>query len=151
MMLSILGKLLCTELGEQRYNIYFDSYSGAKKQNEVIFCDIYKQLRSKDIDTLQSMLERLLSAIELSMKISRQYMWVWIATILTVILLIILPVPVMCMVTGIFIVVTSFGYKSIVFLINRYCFIDANIVLIYKTALYHLILTYNIRKMNMIT
>lgn len=159
-MLSILGKLICKELGEQKYDMYFEYYSRyvnnaenqpKSKHNEMIFKDIYKQLGSKDIYTLQKMLERLLGAIELSIRISRQYMWVWLCTVMTIALLIFLPVSVWWTVAGIVFVVTCFGYKSIVFLINRYCFIDANIILLYKTALYHMILTYNIKKISAIS
>lgn len=156
-MLSILGKLLCRELGEQKYDMYFECYrksisesseENRTKQSELIFCDIYKQLRDKEIYTLQEMLERMLSAIELSIKINRQYLWVWAGTILTVILLIIMPVSIWWTIAGIVFVITGFGYKSMVFLINRYCFIDANIIMIYKTTLYHIILTHNIKKLN---
>lgn len=159
-MLSILGKLLCSELGENNYDNYFRHYSryvkdisgsdaqisrdnnSTLKQNEEIFYDIYKQLRCKDIYTLQGMLERLLAAIELTMRISRQYRWVWLATVATIIILIVCPISGLLTFVGVFTVVTGFGYKSIVFIVNRYCFIDANIVLLYKTALYHIILTY---------
>lgn len=159
-MLSILGKLICKELGEQKYDMYFECYSryvhsdGSEPKNshsEMIFRDIYKQLGNKDIYTLQKMLERLLGAIELSVKISRQYMWVWLCTVITIVLLIFMPVSFWWTVFGIGFVITCFGYKSVVFIINRYCFIDANIVLLYKTALYHMILTYNLKKLSAIS
>jgi len=160
-MLSILGKLLCSELGENNYDVYFRHYSRYVKdisgdnasvspsgtitrQNEEIFYDIYNQLKCKDIYTLQGMLERLLAAIELTMRISRQYRWVWLATVATIIALVLSPVSGIFTFMGIFAVITAFGYKSIVFIVNRYCFIDANIILLYKTALYHIILTYTI-------
>ena len=139
-MMSILGKLIRNELGEKKYDIYFESYNKSKRPNEIVFYDIYTQLKNKDIETLQGMLGRLLDAIELSVRISKQYRWVWLATIVTVILLFILPVPCICSLLGIIIVVGSFFYKSMVFIINRYCFIDVNIVLIYKIVLYQLIL-----------
>lgn len=156
-MLSVLGKLLCHELGEQKYDMYFECYrksidvnseDNRRKQSEMIFCDIYKQLNDKEIYTLQQMLERMLSAIQLSVRISRQYLWVWLASIVTIIFLIIIPVSILWTIIGVVSVVIGFGYKSMIFLINRYCFIDANIVMIYKTTLYHIILTHNIRKLN---
>lgn len=156
-MLSILGKLLCRELGEQKYDMYFSYYckyinggeDGIKdRHNEMIFNDIYGQLENKDIYTLHEMLERLLDAVSLSVKISRQYMWVWLGTVLTIIFLIMFPVTLTWTVCGIFFVIMSFGYKSMVFIVNRYCFIDANIILMYKMALYHTILTYNVNKIS---
>ena len=159
-MLSILGKLLCRELGEYKYELYFSHYrryikelsvcddrdikneAAAPRHNEEIFIDIYEQLKLKDIYDLQQMLERLLSAIELSVRISRQYMFVWLATVVTLIILIVSPVSALITVLGILMVVTCFGYKSMVYIVNRYCFIDANIILLYKTALFHSILTY---------
>lgn len=94
------------------------------------------------------MLERLLDAVSLSVKISRQYMWVWLGTVLTIIFLIIFPVTIAWTVCGIVFVIMSFGYKSMVFIVNKYCFIDANIILMYKMALYHTILTYNVNKIS---
>jgi len=44
-------------------------------------------------------------------------------------------------VCGIILAVTGFGYKSVVFIVNRYCVVDADIILLYKTALYHKIMT----------
>lgn len=156
-MLSILGKLLCRELGEQKYDMYFSYYckyinSGEDdvkdRHNEMIFNDIYGQLENKDIYTLHEMLERLLDAVSLSVKISRQYMWVWLGTVLTIIFLIVFPVTFAWTVCGIVFVIMSFGYKSMVFIVNKYCFIDANIILMYKMALYHTILTYNVNKIS---
>lgn len=155
-MLSVLGKLLCSELGEQKYDMYFECYRNSlsdnseesrKKQSELIFCDIYEQLSDKEIYTLQQMLERMLTAIKLSVRISKQYIWVWLTTVITIVLLIIIPVSAFWTVIGIASVVTAFGYKSMIYLINRYCYIDANIIMIYKTTLYHIILTHNLRKM----
>jgi len=144
-MVSILGRLLCKELGEQKYNIYFECFCKEKNQNEKIFCDIYKQLKNRDLESLHLMMERLKNAIELSMRISKQYIWVWLMTVLTIILLIIMPLSFLFTLIGICIVITAFGYKSMVFMINRYCFIDAGIILIYRLALYHLILSYTVR------
>ena len=145
-MLSILGNLLCKELGEQKYNIYFELFGKEKNQKETIFCDIYKQLKNRDLETLHMMMERLKSATNLTVRISKQYIWVWLATILTIILLIIMPISFLFTIFGICVVITAFGYKSIVFLVNRYCFIDAGIIVIYRLVLYHLILSYTVRK-----
>ena len=150
-MLSILGKLLCSELGVHKYNVYFNYYTKSLKKNinhsEMIFYDIYNQLNGKDIYTLHKMLERLLSAVELSVRISKQFIWVFLGTILTIISLIIIPTPTSVTVLGIVFVALCFAYKSIVYLLNRYCYVDINLTLLYKTALYHKILTYNIRRL----
>ena len=146
-MLSILGKLLCSELGVHKYNVYFDCYTKNNKQNEVIFYDIYKELGGKDIYTLQKMLERLLSAVELSVRVSKQFIWVLLGTVITIISLVIINIPAYLTILGIVLVTVCFLYKSIVYLLNRYCYVDANITLLYKTALYHRILTYNIRRL----
>ncbi len=145
-MLSVLGKLLCRELGEQKYSMYFRYYSlfadrPSGNHTELIFRDIYGQLADKDMYTLHKMLERLLEAVTLSIKISKQYMWVWFATIITIVILIISPVSFAWTVCGIILVITGFGYKSAVFIVNRYCVVDADIILLYKTALYHKIMT----------
>ena len=50
-MLSIFGKLLCRELGKERYDIYFENYSCGSNKNDIIFGDIYKFLMKEDIGT----------------------------------------------------------------------------------------------------
>ena len=145
-MLSIFAKLICEELGEDKYNIYFEKYNGTNKPNEVIFCDIYRVLLDKDIETLQLMLERLLGATKLTIRLNRQYIWVWLATVLIIGYLFFSGLPLLFKMFSILAVLAAFGYKSLVFVINRYCFIDANITLIYKTALFHRILTVNFAK-----
>ena len=158
-MLSVFGKLLCKELGEQKYDKYFVYYSlyvnsisqkdagnESSKQNEIIFVDIYNQLKEKDIYLLHGMLERLLSAIELSIRITRQYIWVLLASIITIGLLWFCPVYEFISLIGIATVIISLGYKSVVFVVNRYCFIDANIMLLYKTALFHIIIIRNMEQ-----
>ena len=145
-MLSILGRLLCDELGVNKYSDYYDNYAD-NKNREIIFCDIYKELEDKDIYTLHNMLERLLGAVELSVRINKQFVWVVAGTVLTIISLIMLPAPVYATVIGIFIVSVCFIYKGIVYILNRFSYVDTNITLLYKTALFHRIMTYNIRRL----
>lgn len=149
-MLSIFGKLLCRELGKERYDIYFENYSCGSNKNDIIFGDIYKFLMKEDIESLHCMLERLLAATNLTLRVCRQYIFVWLGTVVTIICMFILALPGILRTAGIVLVLAAFGYKSIVYMINRFCYVDANITLIYKTALYHRILTVNMNKIKTI-
>ncbi len=154
-MLSVLGRLICEELGDLKYNGYFECYKNwalsqsverKKKKNEEIFNDIYLELKDKDIASLNGMLERLLSTIYLSLRISKQYGLVLLFYIATVIFLCVFSLSLGMVAIGIVITTVAFLFKTYEFIVNKYCYIDANIVLVYKTVLFHLILTYDLRK-----
>ena len=132
------------------YDIYFENYSFGSNKNDIIFGDIYKFLMKEDIESLQCMLERLLAATNLTLRVCRQYIFVWLGTVVTIICMFILALPGILRTAGIVLVLAAFGYKSIVYMINRFCYVDANITLIYKTALYHRILTVNMNKIKTI-
>lgn len=147
---SVFKKLITKELGVSRYNKYFfcyqkliidKKYDSTKLSNQEIHDDMYNTLKDKDVAVLQKMLERLLDCMHLALSISKQYMFVLFAYIITVILILsqgFLWWIAMCSVGAL---TVAFLYKTFEFVINKYCFIDAHIILVYKSVLDELILT----------
>ena len=179
-MLSVLGRYISEELGEQKYFWYFDQYrkwmikknekkemiedenfsrkplsevvhttskSENPEKNEVIFNDIYQQLKNEDIRTLSYMLERMLDAINTSLQITKRYIFVVISVILASIALFVFNVMPIILVGGIVAMIILFLFKTYEFILNRFCYIDAHILLVYKSVLFQLILTYDLRKL----
>lgn len=136
-MTSVLGKLICRELGKEKYNRYFQ-YLGGKQSTEV-FCDIYLELCEKDPQILNEMLVRLLETVHLSVRISKRFIFAVLFYLVTItVMLLILPI------NFVFILASTAAtmcliYKAGEFLRNRYCDKDIRMVLIYKSVLFHLL------------
>lgn len=146
---SVFKKLITKELGASRYNKYFfcyqkliieKKYDSTKLSNKEIHDDIYNTLKDRDIVTLQKMLERLLDCMHLALSISKQYMFILFAYILTIVLILSQGFLWWITVCSIATLSIAFIYKTIEFIVNKYCFIDAHIILVYKSVLDELIL-----------
>lgn len=148
-MSSVFKKLITKELGASRYNKYFfcyqkliieKKYDSTKLSNQEIHDDMYNTLKDRDIVTLQKMLERLLDCMHLALSISKQYMFILFAYILTIVLILSQGFLWWITVCSIATLSIAFIYKTIEFIVNKYCFIDAHIILVYKSVLDELIL-----------
>lgn len=146
-MASVFKKLISRELGENNYNKYF-FVCQRSLQNKVfdsreIYNDIYEILKNRDYTSIKSMEIRLNDSLLLAIRISKTYFFSFLFYIGAVLIMItrnlILPVTIF----SIFLMSTCFIVKTYEFLVNKYCFIDAQIVLVYKTVLDRLILTRN--------
>lgn len=148
-MSSVFKKLITKELGASRYNKYFfcyqkliieKKYDSTKLSNQEIHDDMYNTLKDRDIVTLKKMLERLLDCMHLALSISKQYMFILFAYVLTIVLILSQGFLWWITVCSIAVLSIAFIYKTIEFIVNKYCFIDAHIILVYKSVLDELIL-----------
>ena len=146
---SVFKKLITKELGASRYNKYFfcyqkliieKKYDSTKLSNQEIHDDMYNTLKDRDIVTLQKMLERLLDCMHLALSISKQYMFILFAYVLTIVHILSQGFLWWITVCSIAVLSIAFIYKTIEFIVNKYCFIDAHIILVYKSVLDELIL-----------
>lgn len=136
-MKSVLGKLIQQEFGREGYARYTEKLNN--KQSMDIFCDIYEKLRHESSDDLNYALKKLLESVQISIRISRNFLYIALGFAVTLITLLLLELPAMVLVLTGGAAVISFGYKTIEFFRNRYCDRDIRIVLIYKIALFHLL------------
>lgn len=146
---SVFKKLITKELGSNRYNKYFfcyqkliieKKYDSTKLSNKEIHDDMYETLKDTDIVTLQKMLQRLLECMHLALCISKRYMFILFAYILTIVLILSQGFLWWINVGSIGLLTIAFIYKTCEFVVNKYCFIDAHIILVYKSVLDELIL-----------
>ena len=89
------------------------------------------------------MLERLLDSMHLALSISKQYLFVLFAYILTIVIILFQGFTWWIAIASIAVLSIAFVYKTLEFIVNKYCFIDAHIVLVYKSVLDELILCRN--------
>lgn len=146
---SVFKKLITKELGAGRYNKYFfcyqkliidKKYDSTKLSNQEIHDDMYNTLKDQDVVVLQKMLERLLDCMHLALTISKQYMFVLFAYIITTVLILTQGFVWWLALCSIGLLTIAFVYKTLEFVVNKYCFIDAHIILVYKSVLDELIL-----------
>lgn len=148
-MASVFKKLISKELGESNYNRYF--YSLQKKiasknydlkalDNQEIFNDIYEQLKDKDIAVLSKMLERLSDTMYIAMRISKTFLFSFLFYLAASLFLIALTLTTGITIIALVTMCICFIYKTYEYLVNKFCFIDAHIILVYKSVLDILIL-----------
>ncbi|BBF45410.1 hypothetical protein lbkm_4177 [Lachnospiraceae bacterium KM106-2] len=154
-MASVFKKLISKELGEPSYDKYFFSYQkrfeeqngeSGKLDNKEVYDDIYSKLKDKDITDLHHMLDRLSDAMYAAVRISKNYSFEFFFYLAAIVFLIVQGIAPIILLPSIAVMTICFLYKTYEYIVNQYCFIDAHIVLIYKTVLDRLILKYNIDK-----
>lgn len=133
---SVLGKLIQKEFGRSKYKIYCTKLE--RKECMDIFCDIYLELNRISEEKLSMRLLNLLRTVQLSVKISQVFFYITIGFAVAIVLMAAMPLLVEIRAMGIGILTVMYFYKLMEYLRNRYCDRDVRLVLIYKTALFHL-------------
>lgn len=132
---SVLGKLICKEMGRKKYRSYVKSIK--EKKSAEVFCDLYMELQTIDEQTKAEMLLRLLNTVHMSVWISKRFL-VNLLFYLVIMVVIFLILPINFIMAGTMTMATlAIAYKLIEFLVNRYCDNDIRMILIYKSVLFH--------------
>jgi len=135
---NVLKKTLRKEFGQVKYEQYAHSIKQnireAKTDNSEIFNDIYELLRSKDEKKLEEMQERLNTSLLDAFYVSKNYIGAFIAYLVAFVVIAsfvaqMYAVPLLFIISGMFLV------KTYEFLVNKFCYVDAHMVLIYKAVL----------------
>lgn len=134
---SVLGKLIQKEFGRNKYKIYCNKLE--QKECMDIFCDIYLDLNQISEDKLSDKLLNLLRTVQLSVKISQIFFFITVGFIVAMLVMMMMPVVFEIKITAMCILLAIYIYKLTEYMINRYCDRDVRLVLIYKTALFHLL------------
>lgn len=134
---SVLGKLIQKEFGRNKYKIYCNKMD--RKECMDIFCDIYLELNRIPDEKLSDRLVNLLRTVQLSVKISQVFLPVTVGFAAAVLILSVMPFMLEVKVAGIGVMTLFYFYKVAEYIRNRYCDRDVRLVLIYKTALFHML------------
>lgn len=146
---SVFRKLLSKELGKKRYEEYCESYrsflekegaSGRKQGNQKIYEELYDYLRDRDLKSLVKMLERFSDTMQLSRQINKHYIFAFIFYLCSSFFIISLELQPEIAILSLILMSICFVYKTFEFVVNKFCYIDASIALVYKTVLDKLIL-----------
>ncbi len=136
---NVFKKLMRKEFGAGTYERYcgyiYSELENRSQENKMIFEEMYVALKDKDERVLQGKRERLDSVILQAFGICRNY-WFTAAAALTTALLVCLLVPgtwLLCLLLAAD--ALGFAAKTCEYISNKYCYVDARIILIYKSVL----------------
>ena len=137
-MFNVLKKTLRSEFGQAKYEQYAKSIKQnireAKADNSEIFNDLYEILKKEDEKRLEEMQERLNTSLLDAFQVSRTYLWAFVAYLAAFVVIASyviqkFSVPLLLFISVMFLV------KTYEFLVNKFCYVDAHLVLIYKSVL----------------
>lgn len=150
-MVNVFRKLIRKEFGDKKYNQYVGSYHRKmleksfdyrNLQNEEIYNDIYNDLKDKDLESLKKMFDRLTEAMLMVVKISRTYFTILLVYLAGTFFLISRDLVPWVTIVSIILMSFCFLYKTYEYVANKFCYIDARIIIVYKSVLDQLLKGY---------
>lgn len=148
-MANVFRKLISKELGEINYHRYSSyikrSMENKKSNSQIIFNDMYEKLAVRDIKSIAKMHERLNDTMILAFRISKNYFFAFLFYLASSIFLMAKGIQPELMVLALSVMSMCFLYKTYEFVANKFCYVDAQIVLVYKTVLDQIILNEHLR------
>lgn len=154
-LMSVFQKLLQREFGALKYQKYFSIYETrmqTKMQNtsnsgsQEIFADIYKELKDQDFKVLCQKSDRLTDAMTAAVQISRMYMISFVFYLAAALFLIAQSLLPVITIIALLLMSVCFIYKTYEFVVNKFCYIDAYIIIVYKTVLDQLIAWHKLKE-----
>jgi len=143
-MANVFKKLIRKELGEVNYHRY-SSYIKKNIDNkmgdsQIIFNVMYEKLKYRDIKSISKMHRRLNDTMLLAFRISKNFIFAFLFYLLASIYLILRNMSPELTAISLILVNICFIYKIYEFISNKFCYIDAQIILVYKAVLDRIIL-----------
>lgn len=143
-MTNVFKKLISKELGEVNYHRY-SSYVkkgvvNRANDSQTIFNDMYDKLKYRDLKSITKMHNRLNETMLLAFRIGRNFIFAFLFYLGATIFLIARSIQPQLTIIALLLMNICFIYKAYEFLANKFCYIDAQIVLVYKAVLDRIIL-----------
>lgn len=136
---SVFKKLIRKEFGRKKYHVYcetiYKNLMNRKAACAEIYADIYTYCSGKDKTTISKMNEQVNEAMQTALYISRNFAMVFIFYAFALMFLLgeNLDATVTLVAGGA--MTLAFLLKTYEFFVNKFCFIDAQIVVVYKEVL----------------
>jgi hypothetical protein len=143
-MANVFKKLISKEMGDVNYHRYFSfvkkSIETKVTDSQTIYNDMYDKLKYRDIKSITKMHNRLNDTMLLAFRISRNFFFAFLVYLAASIFLIVKDLQPQVTIIALLLMNISFVYKAYEFISNKFCYIDAQIVLVYKAVLDRIIL-----------
>jgi hypothetical protein len=146
---SVFKRLIRFEFGEKSYykffllcKMYFENKYLKSEDNQnidswllPIYIDIFEQVKEKEPDAVNKMRDRLKEALELGIRIKRNFIYAFLFFLGAVLLIFMQGFPIIITWVSITAMVICFLFKVYEYVINKYCLIDLQIIMVYKLVL----------------
>jgi hypothetical protein len=143
-MSNVFKKLISRELGEVNYHRYFTFVKKGmemkKADSQLIYNDMYEKLKYRDLKSISKMHSRLNDTMLLAFRISKNFFFAFLFYLAASVFLIAKSLQPEITIVALILMNVCFVYKAYEFLSNKFCYIDAQIVLVYKAVLDKIIL-----------
>jgi hypothetical protein len=104
-------------------------------ENDEVYKDIYEHLEKMDINVLARKQKRLVDTMMVAFSISKSYLLISVAYIVTLYIFFTAGFNPFVAKGCAAVLTGAFLYKTYEFIINKFCYVDAHIVIIYKSVL----------------
>ena len=143
-MSNVFKKLISKELGEINYHRYFSftkkNIDARKQDSQLIYNDMYEKLKYRDIKAITKMHSRLNDTMLLAFRISKNFLFSFLVYLGASIFIIARVIRPEFTIVALILMSICFVYKTYEFITNKFCYIDAQIVLVYKAVLDRIIM-----------
>jgi hypothetical protein len=143
-MSNVFKKLISKELGEANYHRYFSfvkkNLETRLSDSQTIYNDMYEKLKYRDLKVITKMHSRLNDTMVLAFKISKNFFFAFMFYLAASIFIIAKIHQPLLSIVALVLINISFIYKAYEFIANKFCYIDAQIILVYKAVLDRIIL-----------
>ncbi len=137
-MFNVLKKLLRRELGQSKYEQYAEAirhgFKGTSMDSEQLFQNIYEQVRNKKPEEVEKMRSELQESLMDSFHISKRYLAALVTYLIAFAVLGSYTVTEVAL-PSIGIISILFLVKTYEYIVNKFCYVDAHMVMIYKAVL----------------
>lgn len=137
-MFNVLKKTLKQEFGYKKYEQYAASIKKGIRESKAyskdIFDDIYHTIREKNEEDLTQMEQRLNKSLLDAFHISKNYLGAFIAYLIAFSIIGSYAIQSVA-IPGMIVISILFLIKTFEFVVNKFCYVDAHMVLIYKSVL----------------
>ncbi len=141
---NVFKKLISKEMGEVNYHRYFSfikkNIEAKTVDSQALYNDMYEKLKYRDFKSITKMHNRLNDTMLLAFRISKNFFFAFIVYLTATVFLVTKELPPQLMLISLIAMNACFAYKIYEFVVNKFCYIDAQIVLIYKAVLDRIIL-----------
>lgn len=136
---SVFKKLIRQEFGIGNYERYcryiYSDMENQKSESRLLYEEMYQYLKTKDVQMLALMKERLDMVILQAFGICRHYSLAVVATAVTILLIVLFKPTGLILYPLLLLAGAGFFAKTYEYLSNKYCYVDARMVLVYKAVL----------------
>ena len=108
--------------------------------SQAIYNDMYEKLKYRDMKVINKMHNRLNETMVLAFKISKNFFFAFIFYLCACIFIIAKVHEPALSIGALLLINICFVYKAYEFIANKFCYIDAQIILVYKAVLDRIIL-----------